>query len=182
AEMYTLSCDACDQLRAEPLQRAAEMGDAAVTAAGELAGACVDLSGSYSDAERERLRGQIAAVHQLRLAAESVVEFCDAARAQLREGLLFSDAAYREMRELQGMTGSLVRDAIQSFCEGDAGVALDMAARGAAVEREIERLTEEHERRLISGACPVRNSAVFLDMLDSLRRLTAHITRVTATI
>ena len=38
----------------------------------------------------------------------------------------------------------------------------------------INNLSIEHEKRLISGACEIRSSAIFLDILDALRRIAGH--------
>jgi Na+/phosphate symporter len=38
----------------------------------------------------------------------------------------------------------------------------------------INNFSIEHEKRLMSGACEIRSSAIFLDILDTLRRITGH--------
>ena len=48
--------------------------------------------------------------------------------------------------------------AVLAFTAGDTGLSRKVAERGRAVERMIDRIGAEHEKRLASGACAVRSS------------------------
>ena len=140
----------------------------------EITAALVALAERCSPAERARIESHLGVINRLAQIGSCVEGFCGSAAVKIGEGLLFSDRASKEMEDLHAETGALLDRAVLAFTAGDTGLSRKIAERGRVVERMIDRIGAEHEKRLASGACAVRGSALFLELLEALRCIAAH--------
>lgn len=171
---FRLAMEGFDWSDAARLARAREAAAPLGKDAEEIAADLVSLAERCSPEERARVESHLGVVSRLAQVAGCVGEFCASAAVKVGEGLLFSDRASKEMEDLHADTGTLLDRAVLAFTARDGGLSRKVAERGRAVERMIDRISDEHEKRLASGACAVRSSALFLELLDALRRLAAH--------
>ncbi len=140
----------------------------------EITGGLVELASRCPLGDRALVESPLGVITRLAQIGSCIEGFCDAAAVKMREGLLFSDKALKEMEDLHAETGSLLDRAVLAFTAQDAGLSRKVAEQGRAVERMIDRIGDEHEKRLASGSCAVRSSALFLELLDALRRIAGH--------
>lgn len=172
--VFRLAMEGFDWSDAARVARALEAASSFGRDAEEITAALVSLAGRCSTAERALIESHLGVVGRLARIGDCVGDFCDSAAVKIGEGLLFSDKAFKEMEDLHVETGALLDRAVLSFSAGDGGLSRKVAERGRTVERMIDRIGAEHEKRLASGACAVRSSALFLELLDALRRVAAH--------
>jgi phosphate:Na+ symporter len=134
----------------------------------------VRLSESSDEKERQLLQGHLSHLRYIQLIGNCAKDFAECVVEKIKEGLLFSDKAFGEIQNLFQEVEELLNNALVAYTRGDEDLAKKIVERGTAVERLIDNYSSEHEKRLISGVCTVRSSAIFLDMLDALRRISGH--------
>lgn len=139
-----------------------------------ITAALVALAAGCSAEERTRVESHLGVVSRLARIGDCLDDFCESTAVKIGEGLLFSDNAIKEIEDLHAGTGALIDRAVLSLGAGNDGLARRVAEEGRGVERMIERIGAEHERRLASGTCAVRSSALFLELLEALRGIASH--------
>jgi phosphate:Na+ symporter len=174
ARVFRLAMEGFGRFRAESLRQALEGGQAVEREAERLTASLVALAGGRPDGERAGVQSDIGAVSQLKLISGCIEDFCESAMAKIKEGVLFSDDAFKEIEDLHAEVESLLHNAVQAMRGGEGNLSSTVAEKGRAVEMMINNFSIEHEKRLISGACEIRSSAIFLDILDALRRIAGH--------
>ena len=172
--LFRLAVEGFGRFRAESLRQALEGGQAVEREAERLTASLVALAEGRPDGERAGIQSDIGAVSQLKLVSGCIEDYCESAMAKIKEGLLFSDDAFKEIEDLHAEVDSLLHRAIQAVRGGEGGLSSTVAEKGRAVKLMISNFSIEHEKRLMSGACEIRSSAIFLDILDALRRITGH--------
>jgi len=177
-EMFRLAGEGFARFRIESLQAAKGRGNDMGSEAARLTAAVVGGSEKGAGEGSRALRASIGVIHQIKLISDSIVDFCDALLAEMREGLLFSDAAFEEIIAFHAKVASLMQESIRCIREGPGDPAQDIGQKGLEVQRLLDSSRAEHEKRLISGACEVRSSVVFMDMIEALNRVAGHAVRI----
>ena len=172
--MMTLSMEGFSRFHLESLQSALNEGRSCTDEAERLTGTLVALSTREGGEGVSGAEPLMRAVQLLRIIVDCISDFCESAMTKIREGILFSDTAFHEIDELHRGVKELLHSAAAAFRNGGEPLSRKVADEGAAVRKAIDGVSAAHEKRLISGECPVRNSAVFLDMVDALRRTALH--------
>lgn len=171
---FRLAMEGFDWSDTARIARAREASSPLGKDAAEITVALVALAGRCSPEERTRVESALGAVSRLAQVAGCVGEFCASAAVKIGEGLLFSDRATKEMEDLHAETGALLARAVLAFTAADGGLSRKVAESGRGVERMIDRISAGHEKRLASGACAIRSSVLFLELLDALRGIAVH--------
>jgi len=172
--LFKLAMEGFGRFCAESLRQALEGGKAVEPEAERLTASLAALAEGCPDGERAGIQSDIGTVSHLKLISGCIEDFCESAMARIKEGLLFSDDAFREIEDLHADARSLLHSAIQAVGGREGNLSSEVAERGRAVETMINNFSIEHEKRLMSGTCEIRSSAIFLDMLDALRRIAGH--------
>lgn len=168
--MFRMAMDGLVRFQADWIELALERGRRCGPEAERLTATLA----AAGEGERASARGWLSIVNRLKMLGGACEDFCETALLKLREGALFSDEAFAEIERLHADVNALLHDSVRGLAEGNAASEESLEERGLAVEEKIRRSVGAHEARLIEGACAVRSSAVFLDMLDSLRRVASH--------
>ncbi|MCX6353671.1 MAG: hypothetical protein NTZ78_02060 [Candidatus Aureabacteria bacterium] len=177
-EMFRLAGDGFARFRMESLQAAKGRGNAMGSEAVRLTAALVEGHEKGAGEESRALRASIGVIHQIKLIGDSIIDFCDTVLVQMREGLLLSDAAFEEIITLHGKVVSIMQESIRCIREDKGDPAQSIGQKGLEVQRLLDNSRAEHEKRLISGACEVRSSVLFMDMIEALNRITGHVVRI----
>jgi phosphate:Na+ symporter len=172
--LFRLAMEGLGCFRAGDLRQVIDKVKAVESETDRLTASLFTLSEGRSDADASDIRLCIGVVSELKLISGCIEDFCESAAARIKEGLLFSDAAFKEIEDLHVAVASILRDAVQAMGEGKRGSLPQVEEKGRAVEAVIKKIGAEHERRLMSGVCDIKSSAVFLDILDSLGGIADH--------
>ncbi len=172
--LFELAMEGLGRFRAESLRRSLEGARLVDPEAERITAALVALAAGCPDGQRAGIQAEIGMVSQLKLITGCIEDLCESAMARIKEGLLFSDEAFKSIEEIHAEVLSLLHDAVQAVGAREGTPPSAAAEKGRAVEAMINNFSVEHEKRLMSGACGIRSSAIFLDILDALRRITGH--------
>ena len=173
-EMLRLAIEGFDRFRVGAPNEAIGKAEGIEGEAARLTAALVRLSEGAGEEQITVVQLYLVVVHHLQLTGECCRELSERVVAKISEGVLFSDKAFKEIKELSAQVRSLLHGAILAFLNNDEALFREVADSGSAVEKMINDSSSEHEKRLISGVCVVRSSAIFLDMLDAFRRIAGH--------
>lgn len=171
---YRLAAEGFDWSDTARLARARGEAPALAAEAEAITAGLVALAGRSPAGERALVEAHLGVITRLAQIGSCIDGFCASAAVKIEEGLLFSDRALKEMEDLHAEVGELIRRAALAFTASDPGLSRKVAEQGRAVERTIDRIGAGHEKRLASGACAVRSSALFLELLESLKCIAAH--------
>jgi phosphate:Na+ symporter len=173
-EILGLGMKGFEHFRAEGPQEAIRKEEGLVSRCERIMGMLVALSEGRPEKEKGEVKTHIGVVNHLEMIGGCCKEFAERVTVKIREGILFSDKAFKEVRELYTEVSGLLHDAITAYKDGDGTLAKRVIQNGCAVEGMIDNFGSEHEKRLISGVCAIKSSAIFLDMLDAMRRISGH--------
>lgn len=173
--LFRLAMEGLGHFRAGSLRQVFDKAKAVDPEAERLMAALAALGAEGSpDAGGSEIRSCAIALSEMKLIAGCIEDFCEAAAARIKEGLLFSDDAYKEIEDLHAAVGSVLRGAVQAVGMEKRGSLGEVEEKGRAVEMMTKKFSAEHEKRLMSGACDIKSSAIFLDILDALGRIAMH--------
>ncbi len=101
-----------------------------------------------------------------------------AVRKVIREGLLFTDRAFREVNGLMEKSIDLLENVRDVLATGNRTLLRYVLDEG----RQVEVLANEyglfHQQRLIEGVCLPKSSSVFLAMLDDIKGVEWHVRQI----
>lgn len=172
--LFLIAMDGLGRFRAVDLRRVIDGVKTIEPEAERLTASLVALAEGRPDAGGSGVRSCIGAVGELKLIGGSIEDFCDAAAARIKGGLFFSDEAFKEIEDLHKAVDSVLLGAVQALGSRERGPAPGVEEKGRSIEDMAGKFSAEHEERLMSGACDVKSSAIFLDILDALRRIAMH--------
>ncbi len=99
----------------------------------------------------------------------SVVKINASVRSKNEEGVLFSDRAMTELKDIFGVVIDSLRH-IHDLIQTKNNVLVDhLLQRTEAYEEVIRKYTDEHENRLLKGICLPKASLTYLLIVDSLK-------------
>lgn len=173
-EMLRLIIEGFDRFRLEGPREARKQASGLEQNAERVTAELVSFSEKLGEDRKLLVRRYLGVAHHLQLIGECCRELSERVTDKIQEGVLFSDKAFKEFKDLYIEVSSLLHSAILTLGNRDERLAREVAGNGKMVEGMIDNFSSEHEKRLISGVCAVRSSALFLDMLDAMRRIAGH--------
>lgn len=94
-----------------------------------------------------------------------------AVQNKIREGLLFSDKAVAEIRELFEGTEELLGHFQDLLVTHNSVLRQYIVGKTLEFEEKMRHFATEHEERLIKGICLPRSSTVYLGLLDAFKEI-----------
>jgi phosphate:Na+ symporter len=173
-DMLRLAAEGFESFRSKSPQKTVEMEKNLTGRCERMLANLVSMTEKQPEARKNILKPHITAVNHLIIIVGCSRDFAEQVIVKIKEGLLFSDKAYREINELYIEVASLMHQAFAIFEHRDSARLPEIESKAAETEKLIDCSSSEHEKRLITGICNVRSSALFLDMLDALRRIAGH--------
>ncbi len=173
-EILRLGVDGFERFRADAPQQAIAREGKLRKDCERLVEVLIALSEGRADEEKTVVQAHLGMLNHLEMIGSCGKDFAERVVVKVKEGLLFSDKAFKEIKDLYFEVGSLLRNSILATRNKDTALAHKVIENGRAVERLIDSFGTEHEKRLISGVCAIKSSALFLDMLDAMRRISGH--------
>ena len=96
-----------------------------------------------------------------------------------KRGLRFSEAGWADIRDFHGLIAEQMRRGLAVFVSRDPAMARDLVAAKDRLRDEEMRATERHFARLRDGLPEaIETSALHLDVLRDLKRISGHLTTV----
>ncbi len=96
----------------------------------------------------------------------------------IRDGILFTDRAAREIRQLFATVLELLEGLRDALRTGNRTLVRYIRDAGRVAEVQANEFALFHEQRLIEGVCQPKASSVYLAMLDQLRGIEWHARQV----
>ncbi len=97
-----------------------------------------------------------------------------AVRSMLKDGVLFTDRAMREVRSLFDLDVELLEGLRDALRTGNRTLVRYILEEGRTCETRANEYALFHEQRLIEGVCVPRASSLYLAMLDYLKGIEWH--------
>ena len=98
----------------------------------------------------------------------------EAVSQKIKKGVLFSDKAVRELKELFEATRVLLVNAGDGLVTRNPTLKDHIERDANKIFRLLTDYATEHEERLVRGICSIEAGSLFLEMLDQFRSLTHH--------
>lgn len=106
----------------------------------------------------------------------------DRLRAMVREQILFSDRAVKEVNDIFQEAMDLLESLPDLIQTKNKLLAQHIGEQVRSILKIANGFSEEHEERLIQGVCMPKSSPIYLGLLESLKGIIAHILEVSGKI
>jgi Na+/phosphate symporter len=106
----------------------------------------------------------------------------DRLKAMVRDHILFSDRALREVNEIFQEAMDLLESLPDLILTQNKPMAQHIGEQVRSVFRIANGFSEEHEERLVQGICMPKSSPMYLGVLESLKGVIAHTLEVSGKI
>ena len=120
-----------------------------------------------SEADKKYVR-LLPALQTIALAIENLMYKME---AKVGSNILFSEKALSEIRELYGLMQEQFRDTKDYIITGNPSLKGSIRQHMEKMFQVIEELAIVHQNRLITGICMPQASYLYLDITDSLKRI-----------
>ncbi len=125
--------------------------------------------------EKEEITKILSIVNSLESIKYNVIKVLNQSQVKIKEGVLFTDKAVGELKEIFESTLELANDLNDVFMTENQVLIQHIVARIKEIESNTQKYATEHEERLIKGECLPKSSTLYLLILDSLRDMLWHI-------
>jgi Na+/phosphate symporter len=125
----------------------------------------VKKAGEKTDSGVRRVR-IVSNIGQL---ARGIAGLGDIVLEKIENRVLFSDKANHEVKSLLALVRKSIGDVFDGIETGNQTLLIAVIASSEKIAAEANAAATEHEERLVRGVCQPKSSAVFLDLIYSLR-------------
>lgn len=124
--------------------------------------------------EREGITRILSIINSLESMKYNVLKVVNQTKVKISEGILFTDKAVNELKELFEAVLDLINDLNDVFITENQVLIKHIVDRIKEIEKNAQKYATEHEERLVKGECLAKSSTLYLLSLDSLRDLLWH--------
>ncbi len=110
--------------------------------------------------------------------ADHAVNILESAEELHGKGLVFSEAAQRELSVLEGAVREVLETAMTAFAADDIQAALRVEPLEQVIDQRKEQMRTNHIMRLKNGECSVESGFVLADILTNLERVSDHCSNI----
>ncbi|NOZ23036.1 MAG: hypothetical protein GXP25_18335 [Planctomycetes bacterium] len=103
--------------------------------------------------------------------AREIAAVTEVVRQKIESRILFSNKAVQELKELFPLILKVIADVFDGIETGNQTLLISVVATAEKIAAKASAAATEHEERLVRGVCQPKSSAVFLDMIYSLRSI-----------
>ena len=107
--------------------------------------------------------------------AENVMEYAERLN---KEGMIFSDEAQEELKELTEMINTLYQKSFEAFDKRDVKLLAEVDAIETKIDEYSKELENRHIERVKEGLCTAQLGSTYLQTVSNLERVGDHITNV----
>ncbi len=127
-----------------------------------------------SELER-KLLGLLPMLQQIGIATEDLV---GAVQTTVDAEISLTDKALSEISEIMSLVKDLARDANDVLTTGNQHFCRYVLSSAERVQQRASECGVEHQQRLIIGVCTPRASFLYLDLINSLKRIAQELARL----
>jgi Na+/phosphate symporter len=95
----------------------------------------------------------------------------NASRRKIETDTFFTEKAHKEIKDLLGATEELAKDTKDVFVTKNLHLKQQVQADVTKITRMVNDFALEHQERLIVGLCSPKASYLYLDIIESVKRL-----------
>ena len=140
------------------------------------------LKSSVDEKGKEWVRPYLSIASSFDRMAHNIEGIVDRLRSMVRDHILFSDHALREVNDIFQEAMVLLQSLPNLVLTQQKSVAQHIGEQVRSVFKIVNGFSEEHEERLIQGICMPKSSPMFLGILESLKGVIAHTLEVSGKI
>jgi Na+/phosphate symporter len=137
---------------------------------------------SVDEKGKEWVRPYLSIASSFDRMAHNIEGIVDRLRSMVRDHILFSDHALREVNDIFQEAMVLLQSLPNLVLTQKKSVAQRIGEQVRSVFKIVNGFSEDHEERLIQGICMPKSSPMFLGILESLKGIFAHILEVSGKI
>ncbi|PKM83497.1 MAG: hypothetical protein CVU88_02695 [Firmicutes bacterium HGW-Firmicutes-13] len=125
--------------------------------------------------EREEITKILSIINNLESIKYNVIKIMNQTQSKISEGILFTNKAVMELKELFESVLALIDDLNDMLMTENKVLIKHVIDTIKEIENTVQKYATEHEERLIIGECLPKSSTLYLLTLDSLRDILWHI-------
>jgi Na+/phosphate symporter len=137
---------------------------------------------SVDEKGKEWVRPYLSIASSFDRMAHNIEGIVDRLRSMVRDHILFSDHALREVNDIFQEAMVLLQSLPNLVLTQKKSVAQRIGEQVRSVFKIVNGFSEDHEERLIQGICMPKSSPMFLGILESLKGVIAHTLEVSGKI
>jgi Na+/phosphate symporter len=137
---------------------------------------------SVDEKGKEWVRPYLSVASSFDRMAHNIEGIVDRLRSMVRDHILFSDHALREVNDIFQEAMVLLQSLPNLVLTQKKSVAQHIGEQVRSVFKIVNGFSEEHDERLIQGICMPKSSPMFLGILESLKGVIAHTLEVSGKI
>jgi Na+/phosphate symporter len=118
----------------------------------------------------------------LQLMAATVQNLLDQEKKKIKSGILFTEKAVNEIRDLLGLMQAQFLDATDYILTRNPRLKTAIQGEMEKLFKTAEHYATEHEVRLITGLCLAQASFLYLAIVDCIKRVSRELTNFTETL
>ncbi len=119
--------------------------------------------------EKEEITKILSVINSLESMKYNVVKVMNQTSSKIYDGVLFTEKAVSELKNLFGLVVELVNDLNDVLITENQVLIKHIIDQVKVIEEETQKYATEHEERLVVGQCLPKSSTLYLLILDSLR-------------
>lgn len=137
---------------------------------------------SVDEKGKEGVRPYLSIASSFDRMAHNIEGIVDRLRSMVRDHILFSDHALREVNDIFQEAMVLLQSLPNLVLTQKKSVAQRIGEQVRSVFKIVNGFSEDHEERLIQGICMPKSSPMFLGILEALKGVIAHTLEVSGKI
>jgi len=123
----------------------------------------------------KKIIGIVPTLQQLGIATEDLVT---AIQVAVETDVAFTDKALAEVSEVMSLLKDLARDTNDVFATGNQDFCRYVLSLAQRVRERVIECSLEHQGRLLTGICTPKASFVYLDIINSMRRVSQELAQL----
>ncbi len=127
----------------------------------------------------EREKKYLTLLPHLQLMAATVRNLLDQEKNKIGSGVLFTEKAVNEIRDLLGLIQTQFQDATDYILTRNPRLKTTIKGEMERLFKTVEQYATEHEIRLITGLCMAKASFLYLAIVDCIKRVSMELTEFT---
>jgi len=114
---------------------------------------------------------QVRVVGNVGRLAREIAAVIEAVRRKIEGRVLFSNKAVQELKDLFNLVRKAIGDIFDGIETGNQTLLVAVVSASEEIAAKANASATEHEERLVAGVCQPKSSAMFLDLIYSLRSI-----------
>lgn len=182
AKMLELIFRGFRTLKEEAIEEAEQVREEIRRGLADLTGWLIEKGSTLSEEERGGVKPYLSLISLFERMVYNMEGMIDRLRKMLREHILFSDRAVKEVNEVFQVAMDLLENLPDLIRTRNKFLAQHIGEQVRSILKIANGFSEDHEERLIQGICMPKSSPIYLGLLESLKGIIIHTLEVSGKI